>query len=362
VLYHRDGKDLVEESRSYWYHGGRLAAYRLLTKGQRSAQVAWLSGLQRFGPARKLKLAMAREHPGLFLAGGRAAGRIADRTGSLRAFRLWQRLESPVESWRSIREDGASPEALREAVGAPLLVLAIHDAARALHADDREYSLSGERLRDLLRLLRWLGFSSVAAGDGIARPQPRQYALTLDGGYSSVYREVFPLVQSDALRPLVFLVVDRLGGFNTWDWRMGHRVRQMLSPGQIREMHRYGVQFGSQSCTHPWLPTVTDRDLETEVAGSKQKLEDLLGEQVTSFAYPYGGVNARVRAAVARAGYQWGFSTRPGLSFWDDPLRVRRVGVSEADSSFTLLLKALTGRSPAQHAYRAIARRPYFAE
>lgn len=151
-------------------------------------------------------------------------------------------------------------------------------------------------------------------------------------------------------------MVDRLGGFNEWESPVGYTRRKLLSVEQMREMARYGVEFGSHTCTHPWLPSLTEDDLWHEVNDSKHRLEDLLGAEVGSFAYPYGGANAHVRVAVARAGYRQAFSVSPGLSFWDDPMWIERVEVAEKDSHLDLLLKVFTGNSASQRVYEQTMR------
>ena len=112
------------------------------------------------------------------------------------------------------------------------------------------------------------------------------------------------------LKPLVFLVANQIGGMNVWDQERGERVRMLLSLDQIREMAAAGVEFGSHTLTHPWLPSVDDHQLLREVVDSKLRLEDLLGVEVPCFAYPFGAVDQRVRAAVVAAGYRLAFTTR----------------------------------------------------
>jgi peptidoglycan/xylan/chitin deacetylase (PgdA/CDA1 family) len=172
--------------------------------------------------------------------------------------------------------------------------------------------------------------------------------LTFDG-YEDFYFEAFPHIRPFGLKPVVFLPVGRLGDWSSWDEQTGSLARKWLSVGQVRELHQQGVQFGSCGLTHAWMPGLPDEDLRHEVVESKARLEDLLGSEVTCFAYPGGGVDQRVRAAVARAGYQFGFSTRAGLNFWEDRLALKRILVNEGDTAIDLLVKLATGRSIADH-------------
>jgi peptidoglycan/xylan/chitin deacetylase (PgdA/CDA1 family) len=76
------------------------------------------------------------------------------------------------------------------------------------------------------------------------------------------------------------------------------------------------------------------------------RLEDLLGARVDWFAYPYGEVDRRVRAAVAEAGYAAAVTTRPGLNGWQDPLALKRLELSDLDTTLDFALKLAMGWSP----------------
>lgn len=123
--------------------------------------------------------------------------------------------------------------------------------------------------------------------------------------------------------------------------RSGARLpRQlMMDAEQVRALHRQGQSIGAHTITHPILASLSRDAACTEVLGSKQTLESLLGEPVTSFAYPNGKPDedfvaesvevvreAGFRAAVTTA---WGAAHRdtdvlqlPRFTPWDrTPLR-----------------------------------------
>ena len=95
---------------------------------------------------------------------------------------------------------------------------------------------------------------------------------------------------------------------------------------QIREMAAAGVDIGSHTVTHPILPHVGDEQLARELTESRARLEQELGRAVTSFCYPNGDYDARVRNAVAHAGYRIAVTTEHGLNDRrKDPLALSRV-------------------------------------
>lgn len=62
----------------------------------------------------------------------------------------------------------------------------------------------------------------------------------------------------------------------------------MLNTGQLRALRQAGMGIGAHTMTHPILAATGDAQAEDEIAGSKERLEILLGEPVTLFAYPNG--------------------------------------------------------------------------
>ena len=99
----------------------------------------------------------------------------------------------------------------------------------------------------------------------------------------------------------------------------------MLTWGQIREMHRWGVTMGAHTLTHPDLTRVPPARAEAEVRDSRAVIEDALGAPVECFAYPYGRHDARSRA-LARRYFACACGDRLGLMHaGSDPYAVERV-------------------------------------
>jgi polysaccharide deacetylase len=91
-----------------------------------------------------------------------------------------------------------------------------------------------------------------------------------------------------------------------------------LTHGQLRAIGDMGMEIGSHTVTHPVLTTLSDAAIRREVFDSKRMLEDIVGRPVSSFSYPCGRFDRRVRAIVAEAGYTLARTTvafRTGLAF-----------------------------------------------
>lgn len=109
----------------------------------------------------------------------------------------------------------------------------------------------------------------------------------------------------------------------------------------LQALRRAGMTVGAHTRTHPHLESLPVAEHDAEVAGSRQDLEEWLGEPVRHFAYPNpGGTGAfppSVRAAVARAGFTTASTSAPGpLHVGADRLLLPRLGVYAGPQERTL--------------------------
>lgn len=148
--------------------------------------------------------------------------------------------------------------------------------------------------------------------------------LTFDDAWADNHTNALGPLSSHRL-PATLYVPSRLLG------KRGYMTR-----AQLLEMASCGVTVGAHSRTHADLPACSPGELQREVTGSKDDLEELLGRPVTSFAYPTGLLNEEVVAAVAAAGFASAVTTRPG--WWRPtahPLRIPRSFVEDfSDAAF----------------------------
>jgi GT2 family glycosyltransferase/peptidoglycan/xylan/chitin deacetylase (PgdA/CDA1 family) len=328
--FHRETKDLTKEFVRIFESNGRNDVYRSSKKGQRNAQTRGLIAVQHWSPIRRLKLRLYWSCPGVPKAIGKISRKVTDITGSRLSYQVWRRSQMVASYWQGVRSEGFTLEALRKFVGAPLPVLMFGSINEPFNEVDRQYRLSPRRFLQLMQWLRRLNYKSIGPAEALVAATPaRCVALTFEGGYEDFYYEVFPHVNRFALKPVVFLVMDCIGKFSNWEHWRERAPGRLLSIEQIRELHRHGVQFGSQTLTHAHLPNLSKEELHREVFVSKCRLEDLLGAEVLYFAYPDGAVNALVRAAVAQAGYKIGFSSQEGLNLWEDQLCLKTMKVTD---------------------------------
>jgi peptidoglycan/xylan/chitin deacetylase (PgdA/CDA1 family) len=117
-------------------------------------------------------------------------------------------------------------------------------------------------------------------------------ALTFDDGY----REHLAIARYLTRRGIraTFFVITGLREY------MG---KELLKPEEIREIASMGHEIGSHTVTHIDMSRAPEDVMYRELVESKRYLSELLSDEVTSFAYPYGP-HSEVAARLARQVYR----------------------------------------------------------
>jgi peptidoglycan/xylan/chitin deacetylase (PgdA/CDA1 family) len=157
-----------------------------------------------------------------------------------------------------------------------------------------DLSVSPQQFDSHLAHLRETGYETIslrqlafALAQSAPLP-PKPVIITFDDGYRDNYDNAFPLLKKYGFSATFFVF--------TQTWEM------------IQEMHRAGMEFGSHSYRHPDL---RGRDLDFlvyEIVGSKEAIEQRLGEPVRFFAYPAGRYDAKTIEVLKSANF-WGAVT-----------------------------------------------------
>jgi peptidoglycan/xylan/chitin deacetylase (PgdA/CDA1 family) len=96
------------------------------------------------------------------------------------------------------------------------------------------------------------------------------------------------------------------------------QLKLMMTDAQVKELHAAGMEIGGHTCGHPILATMDDDEAFKQISDNKIYLENILGEKITSFAYPNGKPDQDYTAGsieqVIKAGYQCAVSTSYGVS------------------------------------------------
>jgi len=86
---------------------------------------------------------------------------------------------------------------------------------------------------------------------------------------------------------------------------------------QMRQMHAAGIEIGAHSASHPCLAQLEKAKLQLELEEPKRLIEQELGVECPSIAYPFGGgrsYSPAVLRGVSQAGYRVGVTYQPGVN------------------------------------------------
>ena len=107
-------------------------------------------------------------------------------------------------------------------------------------------------------------------------------------------------------------------------------------PLTIAELGRLGgsrlIEIGGHTMRHPPLDTLTREDAEREIAGGRRELVEMIGRDVTTFAYPFGRHGGRVPDLVREAGFSAACTAAQFLAVGKvDPYRIPRLIMRDWD-------------------------------
>lgn len=159
--------------------------------------------------------------------------------------------------------------------------------------------------------------------------------LTFDDGYADFCEYVLPALARFGFTATVFVIADLLGGANSWD-EAGPR-KALMTAEEIRHAAERGMEIGSHGRRHVSLTSTGNGERTAEVAGSRAILQEVSGQEVAGFCYPYGHLDKLAVNAVRAAGYRY------GCAIWRSQLTglhaLPRTYIGDRDGSLRLLAK-----------------------
>jgi len=214
----------------------------------------------------------------------------------------------------------------------------------------RHWGITPAQFEAQMRYLSEEGYRTVSLAEvaavarGARATMEKGVALTFDDGYQDFMEHALPILRRYGFQATVFLVANQVGKSNAWDAVHGDPPRPLLGWSAAASLAAEGVEIGSHARTHRFLPQLSDPELEDEIRGSKEILEDRLGIPVRFFSYPHGLHDGRCLALAAASGYEGACSDiRGGNRAGTDPFQLRRTMVTFHDGRWSFAFKLRTG-------------------
>ncbi len=164
-------------------------------------------------------------------------------------------------------------------------------------------------------------------------------SLNFDDGWRSAYENAFPVLDAAGFTADAYIVTEHMS-----DYFPGY-----MSEEEVLDLQARGYTIGAHTLTHPDLTTLSRSRAKTEIEKSKQDLLDMGVSSVTTFAYPFGAYNDRVKQMVKDAGFIAGRSSDGGWNTRESDKyalrRLRIVNTTTLDEVKAYVEKAMRDRS-----------------
>ncbi len=203
-------------------------------------------------------------------------------------------------------------------VETPVPIVMFHEIAwPRLRSRARGMGVPPPLLRSYIRTMdrqgwRGLSMGEVAARWAEGRPMPaKTIVFTFDDAYAGVHRHALPALEARGWTATVYAVSGQIGGRNAWmEGQDGQRP--LMTREQLQDAAARGFEIGAHTRSHASLTRLAPDAAWREILDSKKTLEDTIGKEVASFAYPYGDHDATVKRLVQESGFRSAVSVLPG--------------------------------------------------
>lgn len=226
------------------------------------------------------------------------------------------------------------------------VILSYHGVAASNARVDPEFlRVSPAAFRGQLDVLLRAGFQIVTVAELARRaagtaPPPGLIALSFDDGMDDNHSALLPILREYGVPATVYVATGLIGQPNPW---MAEGSSRMMTDEELRDLHAAGVELGAHTVTHPNMEELGYDDCLREMSESRDYLQELTGERVSTFAYPFCKYGDDAARAARDAGFdaavtcQWRGSWRP--------YEMKRMMITGKDgpSSFGLKLWELYG-------------------
>ena len=130
----------------------------------------------------------------------------------------------------------------------------------------------------------------------------KKVLLTIDDGFSSFYRNAWPILKKEKIPFIIFVNTESIGssGYMNWD--------------ELKEISKYDfVHIGNHSHSHEYLVEESDETIKKDLKISMKLFKEKLNHETLFFAYPFGEYKNSFKKIVKDLGFEYAFGQHSGV-------------------------------------------------
>jgi peptidoglycan/xylan/chitin deacetylase (PgdA/CDA1 family) len=228
------------------------------------------------------------------------------------------------------------------------VILAYHGVAPATRDEDPHFMrVAPDRFKAQVELLLDAGFDFVTVADlveraGRAAPAPGSAVLSFDDGLLDNHSVVLPILRSYGVPATVYVTTGLIG--KTYPWLGDKADARMMGEDELRDLVRAGFEIGAHTVAHPDLSLLDREECLREMVESRDVIEEITGQGVRTFAYPFCHYGDAAVAAARDAGFIAAVTCQ-GRGDWSR-YELKRALITGKDGLPGFLLKLIDAYEP----------------
>ena len=219
--------------------------------------------------------------------------------------------------------------------------------------DSKALHVNRQRFAAHLDLLARRRYHPISLGDYLTARDTgqslRDYSviLTFDDGFRNFLTVAAPLLVERSIPATVFLITDKVAqesgqGKSSWSPEDDQKSLSWAEARMLKDQH--GFEFGSHTCSHSRLLTLSPQETERELLHSLEDLVTNLAVDRPALSYPKGEHSKLLAAEAQKVGYACAVTTDRGYNEIDhDPFTLGRalIGDNDDEAAFAVRLSGL---------------------
>ena len=167
--------------------------------------------------------------------------------------------------------------------------------------------------------------------------------ITFDDGYQNILLNAAPILKKYNFSATCFIVSQRIGTSNTWDFDKGITQSPLMTESDINKWLNLGMDIGAHTKTHVDLTKVSEKSAQREISDCKTELEKIFKIPITDFCYPFGHFNKLLANITKKSGYLSASSMMRGrTNSQTDRFELPRIPINHRTLAHLFLVKILS--------------------